>query len=116
MWGPPGITDIMALRAVVLVSALLCEMVARPGAQSPPDALPSAQILSPERDSYATGVVLLRAAADASAPVQTVTFFVDGHQVCILDRPPFECEWDAGQDVKAHQVRAVFALDRKSVV
>jgi Ca-activated chloride channel homolog len=100
----------MALRAGVLVSVILCGIVARPGAQSRPDTLPSAQILSPERDSYATGVVLLRAAADVSAAVQTVTFFVDGHQICILDRPPFECEWDAGQEVQAHQVRAVFAL------
>ena len=101
---------IAAIRPIVLVSALVCGMVAWPGAQSASDALASAQILSPERDSYATGVVVLRAAADPSAPVQSVTFFVDGHRVCILDRRPFECEWDAGQEVNAHQVRAIFAL------
>jgi len=27
--------------------------------------------------------------------------------VCALTAPPFECEWDAGQTITAHQVRAV---------
>ena len=36
-----------------------------------------------------------------------MTFFVDGRQVCALTAPPFECEWDAGAAITAHQVRAV---------
>lgn len=79
-------------------------------AQSTADALPSARILSPEPNSYATGVVLLSAVADLSAPVDAVTFFVDGRQVCLITQRPFECEWDAGTDVTAHQVRAVFSI------
>jgi VWFA-related protein len=39
-----------------------------------------------------------------------VTFFVDGRQVCAIAAAPFECEWDAGQQVVAHQVRLVVAL------
>jgi VWFA-related protein len=81
------------------------------GAQAPAlDALPSAQILAPAPDSFATGVVVLRAASDASAAVENVTFFVDGRQVCIVPQRPFECEWDAGSEVTAHQIRAVFNL------
>src|SRR5205814_2796582 len=76
----------------------------------PVDALPSAKIESPEPDSFATGVVTLRAIADEAALVESVTFFVDGRQVCIIMQRPFECEWDAGSDVKAHQIRAVFNL------
>ncbi len=76
-------------------------------AQSPSDPVPSAALLSPERDSYATGVITLRAAADADAPIQSVAFYVDGRQVCVLEARPFECDWDAGQEVNAHQVRAI---------
>ncbi len=77
---------------------------------SPSDAVPSATILAPERDSYAAGVVMLSAVADADSPVEGVTFFVDGRQVCAVTERPYECEWDAGQEVSAHQVRAIFSL------
>src|SRR4051812_7046326 len=81
------------------------------GAQgSASDALPSARILSPEPNSFLTGVVTLSALVDVSAPVTSVTFFVDGRQVCIITARPFECEWEAGSDVVAHQIRAVFNL------
>lgn len=97
----------MKVAFTVLIAALT--LTAGPRAQSL-DALPSAKILSPESDSYATGVVLLRAVADLSAPVDSVTFFVDGRQMCLITQRPFECEWDAGSDVVAHQIRTVFAL------
>lgn len=74
------------------------------------DPLPSAQLLAPDRDSYLTGTVQLRASADAEAPVAAVAFYVDGRQVCIVESRPFDCEWDAGGEVNAHQVRAIFSL------
>ena len=79
-------------------------------AQAPADALPSAKIDAPEPDSYATGVVALRAVTDEAAIVENVTFFIDGRQVCIITQRPFECEWDAGSEVTDHQIRAVFNL------
>jgi VWFA-related protein len=41
-----------------------------------------------------------------------VVFFVDGRLVCTIAKPPFECEWDAGATVAAHQVRVVANLAR----
>ncbi len=79
-------------------------------AQAPGDPLPSARILAPEADSYLTGPVRLKADADESAGVESVTFYVDGRQTCVVDARPYECEWDAGSEVNAHQVRAVFSL------
>ena len=38
--------------------------------------------------------------------VSGVAFYVDGRQVCTFTVSPFVCEWDAGSDVVAHQVRA----------
>ena len=75
-------------------------------AQAPADA-PQLKILSPDEDTYVTGVTLLRAGVTPSESVSALTFFVDGRQVCALTRLPFECEWDAGETITTHQVRAV---------
>jgi Ca-activated chloride channel homolog len=78
--------------------------------RTPVDSLPSAKLTSPEPDTYATGVIMLRGVADETSLIKNVTFFVDGRQVCIVTQSPFECEWDAGSEVSAHQIRAVFNL------
>ena len=75
-----------------------------------PDSAPQLKILSPGEDSYVSGVTLLRASIVPAEAASTVTFFVDGRQVCALTRPPFECEWDAGPALGEHQVRAVALL------
>jgi VWFA-related protein len=103
----PGVFPVKVATAAL---AALWILRAAPGAQAPTAALQGAQIVSPEPNSFATGVVTLRALADAASPVDNVTFFVDGRQICLVTQPPFECEWDAGTEVKAHQIRAVFNL------
>jgi Ca-activated chloride channel family protein len=75
-------------------------------AQSPVDA-PVLKILSPGDEAYVTGLTLLRATIAPLDAVTGITFFVDGRQVCALVAPPFDCEWDAGPAIAAHQVRAV---------
>ena len=75
-------------------------------AQAPAD-VPEIKILSPTEDAYVTGPTLLRASVSPADAVTGVTFFVDGRQVCALAARPFECEWDAGAAIAAHQVRAV---------
>ena len=75
-----------------------------------PDSVPQLKILSPGEDSYVSGPTLLRASIVPAEAASSVTFFVDGRQVCALTRPPFECEWDAGPALGEHQVRAVAAL------
>src|SRR3954451_16682984 len=94
---------------VALVLALLPAMHVG-AAQSPGDPIASARLASPEPDTYATGTIVLRATADESASIDNVTFFIDGRQICIVTERPFECEWDAGTEVTAHQIRAVFNL------
>ena len=75
-------------------------------AQAPADA-PQIKILSPSEDAYVTGLTLLRATVTPADALTGLTFFVDGRQVCALTKPPFECDWDAGAAITAHQVRAV---------
>ena len=72
-----------------------------------PAAAPQITILSPDEDAYVTGSTLLRATIAPADTVTGVTFFVDGRQVCALTAPPFECDWDAGAAITAHQVRVV---------
>ena len=72
-----------------------------------PAGVPVLTILSPGEDAYVTGPTLLRASITSSETVTGVTFFVDGRQVCALATLPFECDWDAGATITAHQVRAV---------
>ncbi len=69
--------------------------------------LPVLKIQSPDDEAFVTGPTLLRATITPSDGVTGVTFFVDGRQVCALTAPPFECDWDAGATITAHQIRAV---------
>jgi Ca-activated chloride channel homolog len=72
---------------------------------------PQLSILSPGADAYVNGPTLLRAKLDPpNAAIGTLTFFVDGRQVCVLNAAPWECDWDAGARIAEHQVRAVAAL------
>jgi VWFA-related protein len=68
------------------------------------------KILSPGDDAYVSGPTLLRARVDPESTVLAVSFFVDGRQICVLAKGPFECEWNAGTAVMEHQVRAVATL------
>ena len=76
------------------------------GAQAPTDA-PQIRILSPGEDAYVTGITRLSASIAPADAVTGLTFFADGRQVCALTHPPFECDWDAGAAIAAHQIRAV---------
>jgi Ca-activated chloride channel family protein len=65
------------------------------------------KILSPADDSYVSGPTKLRAQVEPPDAAVAVTFFVDGRQACVLPKPPYECEWDAGPTIAEHQIRVV---------
>jgi len=57
------------------------------------------------------GSVIVRASVEpAEPPVERMTFFVDGRQVCTVDGPPFQCEWNAGKKLHEHVFRVVAYL------
>ncbi|MGH9331499.1 MAG: VWA domain-containing protein [Vicinamibacterales bacterium] len=79
-----------------------------------PAPTPTLRVLSPANDTYVGGPVLLRAVVEPMSAVQRVTrvrFFVDGNKVCELQRPPFECEWDAGAEIDEHTFRVTATFD-----
>jgi len=71
---------------------------------------PAIRIDSPEPNSYLSGATKLKAGIEPESAAASVEFQIDTKQVCIIEAPPFECEWDAGPDVKAHQLRMAVTL------
>jgi VWFA-related protein len=72
---------------------------------------PALAIVEPAAGRYVSGRVMLRARLEPEGvAVVRLHFSADGHPVCTRDAPPWECEWDAGDEVVAHNIRAVAAL------
>jgi VWFA-related protein len=65
------------------------------------------QIVSPPDGSYVSGPLALRAQLGPDTTASSVVFFVDGRQMCTVTEAPFECAWDAGASIVAHQIRVV---------
>jgi VWFA-related protein len=71
------------------------------------------RIVSPTEGTYLVGSARLHAVIEPSSAereVEKVTFFVGATQVCEVTKPPFECEWDAGERVQARQLRVVATM------
>jgi len=69
---------------------------------------PAVVIVSPGDGSYISGPASFAVRVDPpGTAITSVTLYVDGRLVCTLERPPFECAWDAGRDVVEHVLRAV---------
>jgi Ca-activated chloride channel family protein len=97
-----------AVAILTLTSALLLQPAQAPAPR------PSARIVSPEDGSYLMGAVRLVIAFEPLSivpRVRQVRWFANGRQVCASEAPPFSCEWDAGQMVNEHVIRAVVTLD-----
>lgn len=92
---------------VALVAALSWTEAA---GQDPVPARPQVSIVSPSADAYLSGPTRLTALVEPPQAAARATFFVDGYEVCATDTPPFDCVWDAGRDVAAHQIRFVVDL------
>lgn len=94
----------------VLAAAALAVLSVTVGAQNTRPEGPRVAIVSPSPGSYLSGLTRLSAEVEPADDVARATFFVDGREACSSDAPPFECVWDAGRDVAAHQVRFVVEL------
>src|SRR3954464_6614939 len=97
---------VLPLKRFAAVAALIAIAIAVTSAQEA-----RLRIASPTEATYLAGTVRLLAVIEPSSAardVTSVTFFADGAQACApVAAPPFECEWDAGERIRAHQVRVV---------
>jgi Ca-activated chloride channel homolog len=103
-----------ACLAAALLALLATEAtVARAArADAPASSAGDFSIVAPVAGARVQGLTLVRAAvADAiAASVARVSFRVDGEALCVREKLPFECEWDAGSADAVHVVRAVAEL------
>ena len=97
------------VRAIVAAVVVIVAGGAVMIAQTPAGA-PTVAITSPEAGSYTDGPTMLHANVSPPTDVVNVTFSVDGRQQCIVSVWPYECQWDAGENISEHQIRAVAAL------
>lgn len=95
------------IRWVHAIVAAAGSLTVAAGASQAPPAL---NITSPAPDAVVSGVVRIEVAVTPPTDVQSMTFFVDGRQVCALQQPPFVCAWDPGVIVRGHHVRVVATL------
>jgi VWFA-related protein len=101
-------TDRALPRVAPVLAAALASLAL--GAQPP---APMLRIASPTSDAILSGPVRLVARVDPPSlekAVELVAFFAGGRQVCTIRRPPFDCEWDAGERVGEHHIRATAHL------
>ena len=99
---------IRAASILAVVWGLLLQLPGQPGPRG------SARITSPEDGSYLMGGIRLSIVFEplsVVAQVREVRWFANGRQVCSTAVPPFSCEWDAGEVVREHVIRAVVTLD-----
>jgi Ca-activated chloride channel homolog len=92
-----------ALATICVAAAVVC------GA---PQA-PSIRITSPADGSYLLGAVRFTLAFEPPAlvnQVQHVRWFADGKLACTSSVPPYSCEWDAGEKINEHLIRAVATI------
>lgn len=97
-----------ALPALVALVAL-----AQSAAPAPSAVATTLRIASPPDDAYVSGMIQLLAVVEplsATKDITEVGFYADGRLVCRIERPPYECEWDAGELVVGHHIRAVATL------
>jgi Ca-activated chloride channel homolog len=86
----------------------LCAAALSAATQAPPASVTIAGITA---ETVLTGPTRLAVdVAPAGAAIRSVSFFVDGAQVCHLTKTPFECSWDAGRAPASRTVRAVVVL------
>lgn len=94
-----------AIAHVLTVCAVVAAAVAQPA--------PKLEITSPVGGTYVSGTVTIEARLvplAAERDITRVSFFADGTSVCVVERRPYACVWNAGKVVKAHLVRVVVEL------
>jgi len=96
---------------VLLAAMLLAAVVSARQAGTTPPGDPVIVFESPVDNGYASGPTPLRIRIEPrTAEIRSVSLFADGQLVCTLERPPFECTWDAGRTVVEHTLRATAQL------
>jgi len=108
-------------RTLVVLAALVGLLCARSPSQarSRPDAParlgqgpiePTLAIRTPASGIAVVGDTPIDVAVPSGERVVRMTIFVDGRELCTLERRPWSCRWDAGREIREHHLRVVATL------
>jgi Ca-activated chloride channel family protein len=97
------------------IAAVLLALLVPPALRSdaPVSGAGDLRIVAPAAGERVQGLFTVRAEVgpDIAGRVARVSFRVDGEALCTRERPPYECEWDAGGRLAVHVLRAVADLE-----
>jgi Ca-activated chloride channel family protein len=98
-----------------LIAGLALALLATPALRSdaPVSGTADLRIVAPAANERVQGLVTVRAEVgpEIADRVARVSFRADGEALCTRERPPYECEWDAGGRAAVHVLRAVADLE-----
>lgn len=100
----------MLQRLLLPAIALTLAFGVMPAAQQPAF---SVRLTSPVEDGFISGPLRLVAVVEPASVVRQikeVVFFADARKVCTVTKPPFQCDWDAGNHIIEHTVRVTAEL------
>ena len=67
-------------------------------------------VAEPAEGATVVGLSTVIVESRPAGRLASVTILVDGRELCVLDRAPWSCRWDAGREVREHHVRVVAML------
>ena len=105
--------SLQLILAAVAAAAAGLTLAAQPQQGDAGAAGVTVRLTSPVEDSYLSGMVRLVAViepASMTKQVKQVVFFADGRRLCTVQKQPYQCEWDAGDRIVEHTIRATAEL------
>jgi Ca-activated chloride channel family protein len=102
--------SIVCASAIALTCATVAQSPKTPAAARGGTADVVVVIAEPAEGATIVGHSEVAVASRPAGRLASVTIFVDGRELCVLERAPWSCRWDAGRDVREHHVRVVAVL------
>jgi Ca-activated chloride channel family protein len=110
MTWPARVTPLWAAAILLTTNVLPLSLQATNAGSASEYSPAQIRLASPADGAYVSGPSILRADVVPPDAADSVVFFVDGREICRRTTAPFECEWDAGATITAHNVRLVVNL------
>jgi VWFA-related protein len=104
------ISTVGAMRPLCFCAALVMGGLGAAGAARQD---PSLRIVSPTTETIVSGSTRIQIVIEPAAEignVRSISYSVNGRLACTVEKPPFNCVFEAGEVVRGHHIRVVAAM------
>ncbi len=104
------ISTVGAMRPLCFCAALVMSGLGAAGAARQD---PSLRIVSPTTETIVSGSTRIQIVIEPAAEignVRSISYSVNGRLACTVEKPPFNCVFEAGEVVRGHHIRVVAAM------